>query len=178
MDSTILTKQISKRAIELGKIADKFIAEWNSNPQASKILLRENAGEKLAHKYFELLNTTIKGQYLNPSGLANRYKVAAGTEIAFMLVLPLDFEDAEYSFADKKRLNSRLAITAALQLLYSIEFDTSEDINITTTTKSSLEPIIKHHQIWLTYLNLKDISALPTLLNANFWEAYFVASTA
>lgn len=168
--------ELLKRQSELERILNKFITVWNGNEQAVKLVLIENAAQKIAAKYFELLEGVIK-IYMPPDSYANKFKVASGTEISIMHVLPIIIDDPNYNHIERRIVNAQFAIGAALTMLYSINYDNIQQLDTKKSTDTRLAQIINNHLLWLSRLNTRDINTAPTFINSNFWEAYMFAST-
>lgn len=166
----------AKRIAELKRIIDKFVSDWRRHNNAVPISLIENAAEKIADTYFELLDNVIKA-YLPPSSFANKFKVASGSEIATMFVLPIEINHSDYNFIQRRYVNARLGIHVALNMLYQIHYTDIHSLDRGTATDKHLSKIIYNHALWLSRISTKDLYSSPTFINANFWEAYFFAST-
>ncbi len=174
MDNKTDTNTVFKRATEIGKVLDNFVNVWHSKPSAVRLMIADNAALKIAEKYFELLKTTIKGVYLPETGFANKYKIASGTEIACMFAMPISLDDPNFTYKDKRFVNSLFGIELAIQMLLLINSDNGEQISPESLYKEELISLTENHRIWLAHLNLKSLFSVPTLLNSTFWEAYFI----
>ena len=170
-----VSHRIEKRQKEIQESLDWFITHWNDKTTAVRISQIENASEKLTAKYFEILDGVIKA-YLKPGTKVNKFKVAAGTEIASMIILPIKIDDPSATHLDRRKVNAEFGFTIAGIFLYSIHYENLENFP-GKAANNDLFPIMKTHKEWLTYLDVSNIQRLPTFLNSNFWEAYLFAST-
>jgi len=166
--------EIKKREREIKKILEKFVKDWNAKETATPLKLIENAAKKLSKKYFQLLDVTIR-QYLEPGTYANKFKVASGSEIATMFVLPLAFKDPSFTHMERRRINAMLAVQLAITIMFSVHTIDKEWPNL--YENDALKKVISTHVLWLSYLEVSNIESVPTFINSNFWELFFVIST-
>lgn len=170
-----LSEKIAKRSKEIETSLEIFLIKWNAKETASPIHLIEGSARKVAEKYFELSENVIK-KYLPPNSFSNKYKVAAGSEIAVMHILPFNFEDPNFTLMQRREINALFAIELAISILLNIQFESKDEVKL-NPVNPALGKILSNHKLWLSRLNTKDISIAPTFIDSNFWEAYFYCLT-
>jgi hypothetical protein len=176
MDSNSIAKQIEKRRGEIEKILNEFLKNWNSVDHFPKIKAKKNAAEIISNTYFDIIRANLKGLYLKQDGFINRYKVASGTEIACMLVMPLKLNDLSYKKqdGDLEKLNARLASYLAFQILNGLHF-VDNGYYLQAPKNEITQSAYVNHTYWIRYFEVDDNNAYPIFLNSTFWEMYVSA---
>jgi|GEM_PF-4226078 len=163
--------EYQKRLGEINLIIDKYKENHRIKFDGHELDFIENAAEKICDAYFNLLENAIR-PYLKDGAFANKYKVAAGSEIACMNVLPILCQGESY--ANRKRINAVFALFLATTFLFSISYDTIKLNKDKNYLHGKAFSILKGHFYWLLSLDCRGEKFLstPTYLNSNFWECY------
>lgn len=165
-------KEKEKRSKEIQYILDAFVNNWNAN-YTGDLRLVSNAAKTITETYFSLHEKSIQ-PYLKEGAKSNRFKVAAGTEIACMATLPIQTNDVNLN----RKINALFAAHAALTMLFSISFHEIKTRFEESEELADLCTLLTTHVKWLAYLKCKGdhLYDTPTFLNAQFWEAISFAA--
>lgn len=163
---------IDKRISETKLVIQSFIKTWSERWEYTFTLI-DNPEIAICEQYTEILK--VVKTFLPDSSRSNRYKVAAGMELAAYVVKPFKCDD----IGKQKEINAIFATHLAIQFLVAIELTDITHFDDENPNNHELRLLIIEHIKWLRFFNTvnKTAEELPVFINANFWQAFYVAFT-
>ena len=163
-------REKEKRAQEIFIILKTYVQLYNES-NSHQLRFSDDAHLSVCNVYFDLLDSTIK-EYLVRNTRANKFKIASGTEIAIMKVLPIEIS-GNHTYEERRRMNALFASFFAYKILTALT--PSASAIISPGANEELHHLWVLHIKWLTSIQRDSIENSPTFCNSLFWEAFMIA---